>query len=153
MKLNSNRQAFLDMIAFSEIGPGLLAVSDRGYNVLVGSTPAHPLLFTDYSKHPRIRNEKLNSDAAGRYQFLGRYWEYYKKFLKLTDFGPSSQDRWGLQLVKECKAMADVDAGEIETAIYKCRSRWASFPGSGYGQPENTKEVLLAAFEKAKNTA
>ena len=52
----TNRAAFLDMIAFSEIGPDLLAKSDNGYNILCGSTPAHPLLFDSYADHPRIFN-------------------------------------------------------------------------------------------------
>ncbi|TPQ32162.1 glycoside hydrolase, partial [Burkholderia ubonensis] len=33
-----NRVAFLDTVAVSEIGAALLAKSDDGYNVLVGST-------------------------------------------------------------------------------------------------------------------
>ena len=35
-----NRCAFLDMLAASEIGAALLAETDDGYNVLVGSTPS-----------------------------------------------------------------------------------------------------------------
>ena len=44
-----NLKAFLDMIAFSEIGPTLLAASDNGYDVLVGGT-----LFHGYADHPRV---------------------------------------------------------------------------------------------------
>lgn len=149
LELTTNRKAFLDLIAHSEIGPALLAVSDNGYDVVVGSTPAIPVLFSDYSKHPRMRNEKLNSDAAGRYQFLGRYWEPYQKSLALPDFGPASQDKWALQLVRECHALEDVDLGRIEAAVHKCRSRWASFPGAGYNQRENSMDELIAAFEAA----
>ena len=142
-------RAFLDMLAYSEIGPALLAKSDNGYNVCVGSTRDAPILFHDYSRHPRIRCEALNSDAAGRYQFLGRYWLAYKHLLNLNDFGPESQDRWAMQLIRECKATADIENGHIEAAIYKCRSRWASLPGAGYGQPEHPVVDLLAAFRKA----
>lgn len=143
------QQAFLDLIAFSEIGPDLLAASDNGYNVLVGSTPAKPQLFRSYRTHPRLYIPAMRSDAAGRYQFLGRYWDHYKEQLSLEDFGPASQDRWALQLVRECKALEDIEAGHVSEAIYKCRSRWASFPGANYGQPERSIGSLLAAFTRA----
>ena len=126
--MNDNLRCFLDMIAFSEIGPELLAKSDNGYNVMVGSTPQNPLLFSDYSEHPHIHNEAMNSDAAGRYQFMGRYWPHYKIQLNLPDFGHDSQDRWAIQLIKECHALDDILTGHIAIAIGKCASRWASFP-------------------------
>ena len=43
-----NMCAFLDMLAWSELEDELIALSDNGYNVIVGSTPAHPILFTDF---------------------------------------------------------------------------------------------------------
>jgi len=142
--------AFLDTIAWSEIGTALLKISDDGYNVLVGSTPARPLLFHNYAKHPRIRNAKLNSDAAGRYQFMGRYWAYYRDHLSLPDFGPHAQDVWAIQLIKECKALKAINAGDIEQAIHLCRSRWASFPGAGYSQHENQMARLIEAYDDAR---
>lgn len=148
-EIGQNACAFLDTIAYSEIGPALLAVSDNGYDVCVGSTPAHPILFDDYSKHPRIRSVAMNSDAAGRYQFMGRYWEHYKKQLGLPDFGPESQDRWALCLIGECGAMHFIKCGDFKTAIHACRSRWASFPGAGYGQHENEFMKLQAAYQAA----
>ena len=66
--MTTNRKAFLDMIAHSEIGQALLDVSDNGYNVIVGSTAQHPDLFNSYADHPRklVRlNAKLSSTAAG----------------------------------------------------------------------------------------
>ena len=150
--MTPNQQAFLDTIAHSEIGDSLLAVSDNGYNVLVGSTATHPLLFNDYSTHPRIRNAAYNSDAAGRYQFMGRYWGFYKKLLNLPNFSPDSQDQWALQLIRESHALADIDAGDIESAIKKCAHIWASFPGAGYGQHENKMDDLLAYFQSHGGT-
>lgn len=147
--MSPNLRAFLDMIAFSEIGPALLAKSDNGYNVLVGSTADKPLLFHDYSTHPKIRNERMNSDAAGRYQFMGRYWPAYKLQLNLPDFGPESQDKWAVQLIKECKALDDIETGHFSKAVARCSSRWASFPGAGYGQPEHKLTVLEDAYERA----
>jgi muramidase (phage lysozyme) len=150
--MNPNLKAFLDMIAWSEIGPALLALSDDGYNILVGSTPAKPLLFTDYGAHPRIHNAATNSDAAGRYQFMGRYWGAYKLQLSLADFGHESQDRWAVQLVKECHALDDVLTGHFTVAVGKCASRWASLPGAGYGQHENQLAALEGAYERAGGT-
>jgi hypothetical protein len=50
--MSPNLKAFLDMIAWSEIGPALLAKSDNGYNVCVGSTPEKPILLA----MPRTRS-------------------------------------------------------------------------------------------------
>jgi muramidase (phage lysozyme) len=147
--ITPQQKAFLGTLAYSEIGPALLAASDDGYNVLVGSTPSVPRLFANYTTHPRIFNAAMNSDAAGRYQFLGRYWLFYRDMLKLSDFGPASQDLWALQLVRECKALDDIEAGRIADALTKCRSRWASLPGAGYGQRENDLSTLTAAFTAA----
>lgn len=148
----SNLRAFLDMIAWSEIGPGLLAVSDDGFDVIVGSTPAMPILFGSYADHPRLAVQirpGLISTAAGRYQILKRIFDHYRQSLNLPDFSPASQDKIAVQLIKECRAMADIEAGRIELAIIKCRSRWASFPAAGYGQHEQKMANLINAFKQA----
>lgn len=150
-----NRCAFLDMIAWSEIGPALLAVSDDGYNVMVGSTPAEPILFRGYDRHPDILNRKLDSTAAGRYQILYHWWVDYQALLKLPDFSPQSQDFVALQQIRERGALPLIDGGEIEAAIYRCSNLWASLPGNGYGQHENAIADLLKVFQQAvsKNAA
>lgn len=142
-----NRKAFLDMIAYSEIGLLLLSKSDNGYNVIVGGS-----MFYDYADHPRKLvdlGHGLKSTAAGRYQLLARYFDAYKKMLNLSDFSPESQDKIALQQIAERKALADIDAGRIEQAIKKCKNIWASFPGAGYGQRENKTRDLLAAYKAA----
>lgn len=148
-EVGANVCAFLDMIAESEIGADLLEVSDNGYNVLVGSTPSKPLLFPSYASHPKIRNAAMNSDAAGRYQFMGRYWVHYQNQLDLPDFGPESQDRWAICLINECNALHYIKTGQFDTAVHACKSRWASLPGAGYGQHENALESLRTAYIKA----
>lgn len=149
--MHPNLKAFLDTIAWSEIGPGILAMpeAEDGYKVLVGSTPKQLLLMPSYITHPRVHNQAMNSDAAGRYQFMGRYWYYYKTLLNLPDFGPESQDKWAIQDIKECHAFDDVLAGNFSAALFKCRSRWASLPGSGYGQHENEFAALQTAYTTA----
>lgn len=147
-----NRKAFLDTLAFSEIGAPLLKVSDNGYNVLVGSTPWKPILFDSYADHPRrliALNPTLSSTAAGRYQLLARYFDAYKKLLNLPDFSPTSQDAIALQQIKERGALADIDAGRFDIAVSKVRNIWASLPGAGYGQRENKLEILRAQFAAA----
>lgn len=144
-----NRLAFLDMIAVSEIGVPLLAESDDGYNVLVGSTPSKPLLFKSYADHPNVLNTALHSTAAGRYQILYRWWKIYKAQMFLRDFSPISQDRYALQQLREHGALPYIDAGKFELAVAKCANVWASLPGAGYGQHENQIENLQAAYEAA----
>jgi len=144
-----NRLAFLDMIAVSEIGAPLLAVSDDGYNVLVGSTAAKPLLFKSYADHPNILNSALRSTAAGRYQILNRWWRLYKAQMYLRDFSPISQDRYALQQLKEHGALPLIDAGRFDEAVAKVANVWASLPGAGYGQHENQLEHLRDAYLSA----
>ncbi|AAT38381.1 gp22 [Burkholderia phage BcepC6B] len=143
-----NRVAFLDTIAVSEIGGTLLAKSDDGYNVLVGSTPARPLLFTSYAAHPNVLNRQISvpSTAAGRYQILARWWRIYQAQMKLPDFGPVSQDRYALRQLREHGALPLIDAGRFCEAVAKVSNVWASLPGAGYGQHENKMEHLLATY-------
>lgn len=145
--MNANRKAFLDMIAHSEGTSTCKATRHNGYDVIVGGT-----VFTDFSDHPRKLvqlNPRLKSTAAGRYQLLMRYWDVYKKQLKLPDFSPASQDAVAIQQIREQKALADVDAGRFDVAVAKCANIWASFPGAGYGQHENTLAALQKAYVEA----
>jgi muramidase (phage lysozyme) len=148
-ELGDNRKAFLTMISISE-GTSTIEGSDNGYNVLVGGT-----LFDSYADHPRklvTINSKIKSTAAGRYQLLSRYFDYYKTFLHLPDFSPASQDTIALQQIRECRALQDVDDGKIQNAINKCKGIWASLPGAGYGQRENKLDDLLIAYHNAGGT-
>lgn len=154
--MSPNLKAFLDMIAHSEIGPGLLAKSDNGYNVLVGGSlfddKGTPELFDDYADHPRkvvALGRGLKSSAAGRYQILTRYYDAYRKTLNLQDFSPASQDAIAIQMIKEQKAMPDIEAGNFDSAVAKCANIWASLPGAGYGQHENKIADLRAAYTSA----
>lgn len=145
-----NVLAFLDMIAVSE---GTAGQGDDGYNVIVGHTPKKPALFDGYGDHPRrlidLPRLGIKSTAAGRYQVLARYYDAYRKQLGLSNFGPANQDRIALQLIRECAALADIQAGRFAAAAHKCRSRWASLPGAGYGQNENSLATLQAAYVAA----
>ncbi len=153
--MNDNMRAFLSLIAHSE---GTAGIGEDGYNVIVGARKTQPILFGSYHGHPRLLvvvrrdnprtavDEGLFSTAAGRYQVLAHIYDHYKLVLRLPDFSPASQDKIALRLISECKAESDIFAGRIEHAIDKCKSRWASFPGAGYGQPEHSFSALRTAF-------
>lgn len=146
--MNANRKAFLDMIAWSEgTDNGRQTTANHGYDVVVGGEQ-----FYSYADHPRklvMLRRGLASTAAGRYQLLSRYWDVYKKQLNLPDYGPASQDAVALQQIRECKALGDIDAGNLSSAIAKCSRIWASLPGANYGQHENKLEDLMAKYEAA----
>ncbi len=150
--MSTNRTAFLDMLAWSEIGPALLAESDNGYNVLVGSTPVHPLLFHSYACHPNVLDVQLDSTAAGRYQTLHHWAGAYMTLLGLRDFGPASQDAIALQQIKECRALPLIDSGHLAPAIAACAHIWASLPGNTYNQRTNSLANLQAAYVAAGGT-
>ncbi|MGV4308198.1 glycoside hydrolase family 24 protein [Citrobacter portucalensis] len=146
--INSQRKAFLDMLAWSEgTDKKGQPTNNRGYDVIVGGS-----LFTDYSDHPRklvTLNPKLKSTAAGRYQLLSRWWDAYRKQLGLKDFTPASQDAVALQQIKERRALELIDSGDIRQAIDRCSNIWASLPGAGYGQFEHKADNLIAKFKEA----
>ncbi len=139
-----NVLAFLDMIAHAEGTPKF--GDDDGYNVLVAGG-----LFTDYSKHPRklvwLPRYGIHSTAAGRYQFLWKTWNVLQQRLGLPDFGPVSQDRAAIELIRERRAYNDVSRGRVPEAIRKVAKVWASMPGAGYGQREVAMAALCDVFE------
>lgn len=142
-----NVVAFLDMLAWSEgTDNARQPTNDHGYDVVVGGG-----LFHGYADHPRrlVRlSAKLSSTAAGRYQLLQRYWDAYRKTLKLADFSPLSQDLVALQQIRERRALPLIQAGKIEEAIKAVRNIWASLPGAGYGQHERDIDDLLAVYRQ-----
>jgi muramidase (phage lysozyme) len=137
-----NVLALLDAIAYCE---GTAGRGDDGYNVQVGGA-----LFEGYDKHPTklvwLPTYKVNSSAAGRYQFLSRTWKSLQALLKLPDFGPESQDRAAIELIRERGALEDVRAGRIKAALVKIAPIWASLPGAGYGQREIRLQRVLDQY-------
>lgn len=144
-----NRKALLDTIAYAEgtdvPGNQRTATKNHGYDVIVGGA-----IFTDYKDHPRVvvnlPRYNIKSSAAGRYQFIRRTWDALRDRLKLPDFGPESQDRAATELLRECGALAHIDAGKFEHAIFAARKIWASFPGAGYDQREVPVAKLKAVY-------
>lgn len=139
--------AFLDMLAWSE-GTARIVGSDDGYNVLVGGD-----LFDGYADHPRrlinLPRLGIKSTAAGRYQLLARYFDAYRRQLKLRDFSPLSQDLIAIQQMRERGALPLLERGDFAGAVRACANIWASLPGAGYGQHEHKLSALQVAFVKA----
>jgi len=156
--MTPNQQAFLDMLSVSEGTSTSPATQRDGYDVIVTGIDKKPEIFTDFSNHPFASGRKsktinlngLTSNASGRYQFMLRDWAHYRSQLGLQDFGPASQDKWALQLIREQRAFPDIEAGNFAAAVAKCRNIWASLPGAGYpGQHENKLADLQLAYTNA----
>lgn len=153
--MGTNITAFLDMLAVAEIGYELMAVPEAhdGYKVLVGSTPAQPLVFVNYQAHPLVGQPiqyapGVYSTAAGRYQILDTFWPHYKRQLSLPDFSPESQDAYAIQQIREQDAYDPLLRGDLRTAIGRCANIWASLPGNSYGQHTHEYAYLRGVFER-----
>jgi muramidase (phage lysozyme) len=145
--VHPNVAAFLDMIAWSEgTDNGRQPTRDRGYDVLVGGE-----LFASYQTHPRklVRlRPGLCSTAAGRYQLLARYFDYYSALLRLTGFAPIVQDKIALQQIRERGALPVIEKGDFAMAISMVNNIWASLTGAGYGQHEHKLADLQMVFQQ-----
>jgi muramidase (phage lysozyme) len=152
--MSVNESAFLSTIKFSELGADVIAGSQNGYNVVVGSTPEHIVTFPSYADHPRIlvHLKGENSTAAGAYQILAHIFDSYKASLRLPDFSPASQDAIAMQILKERRALDPINAGDFDTAILRCSNIWASLPGATYGQHVQKFSDLRAAYQRAGGT-
>lgn len=150
----ANRKAALDVIAFCEGTSTNPMTRNDGYDVIVTGLGEKGEIFTNYEDHPFAngRPSKVwcksgqTSNAAGRYQQMLRWWPAYKKQLGLPDFSPESQDKLALQIIRERKALADVDRGDMTAFVEKCCNIWASLPGSPHGQPTKSLEIVKAKF-------
>jgi muramidase (phage lysozyme) len=154
IKAPQNICAFLDTIAWSEIGPALLKASDEGYNVLAGGKlfGVPPACYVEHPDKRVLLSNEITSTAAGRYQLLGRYFPIYKNKLSLPDFGPKSQDSIAIQQIKECDAYALILLGSFALAVKRTAHIWASFPGNSYNQRENTLDDLLHVYLQNNGT-
>ena len=151
-----NVSAFLDALTVGEGTRG-----PDGYRTLVGGGT-----FSDFSDHPANlgwRGLPLSdaqcrgagygpgcvSTAAGRYQFTRPTWARLAAKLRLPDFSPGSQDAAAVELLRENGALGDIERGDIASAVAKVRRVWASLPGSGYGQREESLSAFLGNYSSA----
>lgn len=163
--MNTNRRAFLDMLGVSE-GTLTCPISVyRGYDVIVMGIDGKHEVFTDFNDHPfangrltkTINHRGLTSTASGKYQIMLKDWAHYSKQLDLRNknlypdgaFSPAAQDAYALQLIRERSALPLIDHGSFDLAVARCRNLWASLPGAGYGQHENSLVKLRLAYVNA----
>ena len=146
------------MLAWSEGTSTNAATRNDGYDVIVTGIDNKPEVFSDFSAHPfaagrqakLINGRGLRSTASGRYQFLVLHWPHYRDLLKLPNFGPLSQDTWALQLIRECRALPMIDAGQFAATVAAVAHLWASLPGANYeGQGMHSLANLQAQYVKA----
>jgi muramidase (phage lysozyme) len=153
--MTTNLTCFLRTIAYSEGTLHCPITKCEGYDVIVTGADGKPEIFYNFKTHPfenrppKKISDHLYSTASGRYQLLYRYYEIYKEELGLNDFSPISQDKIAIQQIKERNALEDIYSGRIYMAINKCGTIWASLPGSGYGQPQNSLEALIAMYKSS----
>jgi len=158
-QLETNEAAFLELIAFAE---GTSREKDPyrvcyGYRHVIQDLANHPTITGEWAgeklSDEMCRKAGFNpgckSTAAGKYQIIRPTWMGLKKKLFLKDFGPVSQDRACLELLRSADALDDIHAGKLPEAVRKARSVWASLPGAGYGQPERRITDLQAIFIKS----
>lgn len=152
---DKNVQAFLQVIRKAEGTAG-----PNGYRTMFTGK-----LFTDFSKHPNVKNcitykgNRLCSTAAGAYQFLFSTWKYLQTKLGLSDFSPANQDLAAIELIRQEGALEDVKAGRFAVAIDKVQNIWASLPdvpggeaSAGYGQPQKKLAELTTIYTQNGGT-
>lgn len=129
------RRAFLDLLSYTE---GTYNLGDGGYNVITGGGGT----FADYKDHPRVYRANVDSDAAGRYQFISTTWDGIKGKAGVSDFSKISQDKGAIALIGELGHLAEIDAGQIQQAIEGLRPTWASLPGASQDSGKSMAECL-----------
>ncbi|SDH57009.1 MULTISPECIES: glycoside hydrolase family protein [unclassified Duganella] len=155
---SKNLAAVLDVISWAEGTSTSAATRNNGYDVIVTGVDGILETFSDYSAHPfangrksKVINRKgLTSNASGRYQHMLRDWQHYRALLSLPDFGPDSQDKWAIQLIRERRALPLIEAGNFAGAIAAISNLWASLPGANYeGQPMRKLDQLARIYTAA----
>lgn len=137
------------MLCAIRLGEGTYYQGEAGYRVLVGGR----LLPDGWERrHPHLivkLTPTLSSSAAGAYQILWRTWDTCRLALNLPDFGPRSQDRAALFLIRHRLADPEMFPSlSMQTLLRRCNREWASLPGSPYGQRTVPMSGLLGVYRK-----
>lgn len=93
------------------------------------------------------------STAAGAYQIILPTWRRVREAgrwgPRLPDFSVDSQDEAARRILEGTGALARLVAGDVEGAIRRAATQWASLPGSTSGQPQRTMGEVLAWYQQA----
>lgn len=156
----ANVAALLDAIAWAE---GTAGQPDPyrvcyAYSHTIQSFADHPYTLGEWPgvvlTAEQCRGAGLNpgcrSTAAGKYQITVTTWRTLKPRLGLVDFGPASQDRAAIELLREAGALARIERGDLAGAVAAARRTWASLPGANYaGQGMRSMGELQARYLNA----
>lgn len=143
--ISPNARRWLNTIAFAE---GTWGSSGPRYDITFGYKP-----IKDLSRHPNqvVKSGGYASAAAGAYQIMPSTWASVQKQKGLADFGPLSQDRAALELLRRRGIDPDRDPITPQT-VAKAAGEWASLPNlqgkSAYGQPVKSFETLKRFAEQ-----
>jgi muramidase (phage lysozyme) len=138
-------RAFLDMIGISE-GANYQTVEGGGsQNTNLGD-------LSHYQDHPHNYDPKMNSTAAGKYQFIKGTWASIKAQLGITGpsgFDPHTQDLFAVQQLRDKGAIRALGANDFAGAVKATAGVWASFPGNTYNQHAHSLSYLQGVYQKA----
>lgn len=129
--------------------------------------------FTNLSDHPVITGEMKGvplpremciaagypngvcvSTAAGAYQMIRPTWVTWRnRSPRLPDFSPRSQDIAAGRILQSLGVQRLLYAGDVQGAIMKASSQWASLPGSTARQGGRTMDFVVAAYQQAGGQA
>ena len=91
------------------------------------------------------------STAAGAYQIILPTWRRVREAgawgPRLEDFGVDAQDEAARRILLQSGALARLEAGDVEGAIRRAATQWASLPGSISGQPQKDMATILAYYQ------
>jgi len=149
-------KALLDTIAYAE---GTLGVSNNGYDVVVtfkvinGWTEDTKIVHGDGD----WRQKEVNSNAAGRYQFLGSTWKGNMNGRKNAPMTKDNQDKGALFLINYRLKNTNLDTrpltiSEITTKekftifFNKCTTEWTSFPRKGVNELWEVFQLALSKY-------
>jgi muramidase (phage lysozyme) len=125
--LSTEVKAFLDTLAWS-----LGRLPKNGYKQKINGEE-----FVGFADHPRkiicgefygYGKKRVCADSAGRYHILSQTWDSLAQRLGLSSFSPESQDLAAVELLRESKALKDLESGNLDAAIYKASYDWVILP-------------------------
>lgn len=137
--------------------------TEAGYQVIYGGRLISEVIpgSDPFSKHPQfvvVKQNALNSEAAGAYQFMGATWNRVADWLGITDFSPLRQDQVALWLI--LNRLSDAEEANINRgiltreALHQLAPEWASLPTYsgdsyyGYGQSVKSWSQLKAFYDQ-----
>ena len=159
---SNGMEALLRTIRFAE-GTWRGGTTEEGYQVIYGGRLISEVLpgsdpFSDHPQFVVVKQNALNSSAAGAYQFLGTTWNRVAGWYDIRDFSPTRQDQVARRLIRDRLSDAEeanIDKGILtREALHQLAPEWAALPTHsgasyyGYGQSVKSWDQLKAFYDK-----